>query len=498
VPITLAPRPETIEALATAGGPEGTAVVDRMRGAAAGRRVIARPFVDIDLAALDDAGLLREANFQAEGGADVVREHLGVEPVGRVWLSGPTLGSDAAGIATDLQFERAVVPATAIIPPAAGDAGDEPVAPLTPVRLGADGPMGVVSDPSLTSHLLSQDGVIAAHRFVAELAITWLEEPSVVRGATVRIPPDVPLDPDVVTTALGSLAGNQSVEVVPLEQLFRDVPPADSPVELAPHQVEDELDDIAGSLIVARRRVSGVGSVLDNPATGATLDESLLMSTGTDTPNAARRAYVARVQDAAGSLADLVTLPDEFRITLTTRSSSIPIRLTNLSEQELTVRVVLDGDQLEFPDGDAFTQVLPPGTTQVDVPVRTRTSGAFALRVTVTSPNGALVLDTSTFDVRSTVFSGVGIVLSIGAVLFLAVWWARHWHRSRRAPVHATPGAPDTPAPAPPAPPAPQVAAGADAGRPPPPPATAPTGAASDEESAYRPAHMARQRSRSG
>jgi hypothetical protein len=65
--------------------------------------------------------------------------------------------------------------------------------------------------------------------------------------------------------------------------------------------------------------------------------------------------------------------------------------------------------------------------------VRVRTSGAFSLDVTVTSPDDALVLDTTTFDVRSTAISGVGLVLSVGAGLFLAVWWAGHWRRARRS-----------------------------------------------------------------
>jgi hypothetical protein len=52
--------------------------------------------------------------------------------------------------------------------------------------------------------------------------------------------------------------------------------------------------------------------------------------------------------------------------------------------------------------------------------------------VRVTSPDGALLLDRSTFDVRSTAISGVGLVLSVGAGLFLAVWWARNWRKSRR------------------------------------------------------------------
>jgi hypothetical protein len=91
----------------------------------------------------------------------------------------------------------------------------------------------------------------------------------------------------------------------------------------------------------------------------------------------------------------------------------------------------------------------------------------------VTSPDGSIVLDRSTFDVRSTAISGVGIFLSIGAGLFLAIWWARHWRDTRRsrrlvpAPTDGPPSPTD--------------------GDPVPPPVTT-------AGEPYRPAHMARPR----
>jgi hypothetical protein len=39
----------------------------------------------------------------------------------------------------------------------------------------------------------------------------------------------------------------------------------------------------------------------------------------------------------------------------------------------------------------------------------------------------------SRYTVRSTAVSGVGLALSIGAGVFLTVWWARHWRRTRRS-----------------------------------------------------------------
>ncbi len=488
VPLTLAPRPETVEGLVHGGVP-AAATVDQLREAAAGRPVLARPFVDIDLAALQGAGLISEANQQADGGANVVRSRLGVEPIGGIWLSGPTLGSEAAGIAVDLGIDRAVVPPSAIEDDGNGAGGDDQVdVPVAPVRLGDGGPVTMVSDPALAAHLTSDDPTVATVRFVAELASMWVEAPSVPRAVVVHLPPDADIDPGVVSTALRALTDDRAVgavQAVPIDQIFKDVPPLeDGPttVTAAPHDVTDDLRPIAPAVQSARMRVAGVGALLDDPSLSTSLGQSLLMSTGSDTPDDERLAYVEHADETLGSVSGAVVLPDEFEITLTSRSSSIPVTVTNNLDRPLSVRIELDSDQLEFPDGDVLTPVLTPGTNRLEVAVRTRTSGAFTLDVTVESPDQSIVLDTSTFDVRSTAISGVGIVLSIGACLFLAIWWARHWRSARRS-AHLMPsaGGDDDTA---------HTAVASDA--------TAASAAATEGGTPYQPAHMARQRTRSG
>ncbi len=402
-----------------------------MQVAAAGRPVFARPFVDVDLAALQSAGLVFEANAQADGGAEVIRDRLAVEPTGGMWLPGETFGADAARLAVDLGIGRAVVPPSAIAPE-----DDEPVpVPSGPVQLNDDGPLAMVSDPDLAAHLTSGEGVVAAHRFLAELAITWLEAPADQRGLVVHIPPEADIEPEVVSVALGALASSQTARVVPVDQLFDIPPPADGPTSLplAPHEIETDLRPLAPALQSARTRVAGVGEVLGDPELSSSLEQSLLLGTGRATPEADRRAYVDRARSALDSVQGAVTLQDEFRITLWSRSSTIPVALENSSDRMLTVKVELDSDQLEFPEGTELEQVLNPGTTRLEVPIRTRTSGAFTLEVTVTSTDGSIVLDRSTFDIRSTVISGVGLVLSVGAGLFLVIWWASHWRRTRRS-----------------------------------------------------------------
>ena len=51
----------------------------------------------------------------------------------------------------------------------------------------------------------------------------------------------------------------------------------------------------------------------------------------------------------------------------------------------------------------------------------------------MTSPDAQRSLATTRYTVRSTAVSGAGLVLSLGAGVFLITWWARHWHRTRRS-----------------------------------------------------------------
>jgi Family of unknown function (DUF6049) len=476
VPLTLAPQPETLEGLVDSGGAAAAAVA-ALVDASGDRQVLARPYTDVDLDALLENGLTDEADEQVRAGAAAARSIFGRDPVPGIWLSGRTLGDDAANQAVDLGMDRAVVPPSAVEEQSRREAGAVPDAPVT---LDDGGPRVMVTDPELTAHLRGDDGPLDAQRFLAELTIMWFERPAIPRGVAVRVPGDAAIDPATVADALNGLSDGQVVQAVPLDQVF-DVPPDPSgptTASLERHRVTDDLAEIAGPLRRARRGVSGVAGTVGSGG-GGSLTRSLLLATGTATPDDQRPAYVERVTSALGSVSGAVVLPDQFRITLTSRTSTIPVNITNNSSQPLKVLIEFDSGQLEFLDGAVITRDLPPGATRLDVRVRALTSGAFPMGITVMSPDRSIVLDRTTFDIRSTAVTGVGFVLSIGAGLFLAVWWARHWRSSRRS-RHLVP------------------AGSAPASR----AAVAPAGATPDDgerqggQGDYRPAHLAGGRSR--
>ncbi len=122
----------------------------------------------------------------------------------------------------------------------------------------------------------------------------------------------------------------------------------------------------------------------------------------------------------------------------------MPITIRSTSPTPVTIRVQASSDRLEFPGYEvvpgvgagtiAFRDVVlnEPSTT-VLVPVSARTSGSFRFQVTLATPSDEEVaLSTTSYTVRSTAVSGVGVVLSVASGLVLAGWWLRHLALDRR------------------------------------------------------------------
>lgn len=451
LPITVAPRPETLDALAVPPDPDDPATpqLDELLTSLGGRVPLARPYVDLDLDSLAAADLVTQVPAEAERGAQVIRTRFGVEPVGGTWLAGPTLGEAGLDALRDLRTPYVVLPESAVASVDDVEAGEVPTGP---VSLGEGAPLGFVADDTLAERLTATGGPVDAQRFLAELAIVWMTRPSVPRGVLVRIPESATIDVDTVSTALDGLAVGGAVRVVDTTSLFQDLGPGgsdpgddgsdgsgddgdDTPptAELAASGDHDDLRPLVEPLGEAQARIPALAATLNDTEQVELLQRSLLVALGADTPQGERRAYVDRVNVAAADLAAKVSAPEEFQITLAARDGTIPLVLTNDTGRDVEVAIHLESSQLTFPDGTTRHELLTPGLKRLDLDVRTRTSGAFPLDITVTSADGTIVLDETTFTVRSTAVSGAGVFLSAGAGLFLLIWWARHWRTARRS-----------------------------------------------------------------
>jgi hypothetical protein len=195
------------------------------------------------------------------------------------------------------------------------------------------------------------------------------------------------------------------------------------------------LAALAPEIAAARRRVDSLAGVLgpDNPVVDQ-LQRGVLLSESADVRNARERSSrTSAILAAVDRTVAQIRVPQVQSITLTARRGTIPVTFLNESGYPARLRVNLTSQKLDFPGGRSLVLDLSLLNTTKQFPVVARTSGTFPMNVELTSPDGALVVGRTQLTVRSTAAPGLGLAVSAGAALFLAVWWGRHAHRGRRA-----------------------------------------------------------------
>jgi hypothetical protein len=382
---------------------------------------------------------------QLTQGSDEVAATMNVRPDGRTFVEEGPLDDASAAFLRGAQVDRLVVPESALSP------NPLPVTLAQPFELAVRPGIQIkatAEDPGLTGHFAdARDPVLAAHQLLADLAVIYFDRPGQTRGVVVATPQTWTPNGAFLQTLLDGMANSPLLAGATLDTLFGTVPVATRgrAEGLVRTLLPDAriADDIASlpveSLRVARARLDAFASALspDSPVYGR-LARVLLTSESEELPDGrAKQTELDLFNRLVTDQLALIQLPSARKITLTARTGRLPITILWGGDYPLQVVLRVDSDNLSFPGLGTGTasaaQVLHKGDNPVDFTVRARTAGSFPLHITVLSPDRRLVLSSTTFTVQSTALSGVGLVLSIGAALFLAVWWTRQAVRNRRA-----------------------------------------------------------------
>jgi hypothetical protein len=202
-----------------------------------------------------------------------------------------------------------------------------------------------------------------------------------------------------------------------------------------------------GQLQQALGVVAALGEVYgDSTPLVSGLSEDLVVSLSSVFSGSRRASLIAGALQVAREDLHKVHLPSSVSITLTSGQGRLPVTLVSTAGLPVHVLLVLTSEQLRFVtahvNGGRCSSVnagseecqltLSRPTTPLQIPVVVRTPGAFPLLLEVETPSGE-VLAKSTDTVRSTAIGDVAVVLMVGAVLFLAVWWVRNARHGRRA-----------------------------------------------------------------
>lgn len=421
VPVALFVDPDTL--LRTSETPDGPEVVDTIRELAErdGVELVGAPFTDIDLASLTAAGLGSTITDQARLGADTLDELLGTAGSTVWWQPHPLDGPSVYALRT-VGVEHLVVPPPSVI-------GDAPLAP-TPI-LGADASMTVVATGNDLPFDGAADPVLAARQWSGRLAATATIAGDVGSATAARLDVNT-VDLDALDLALDALdADNELLRTNALSDLFADNEPATTPLALAPPTIVPLDAYVMEREAVLARSASADSMRIDDEAPDTDQAIALARTERRDLTTEERLAGLSDLNQSLDATFASISTAASDRITLGARNATFPLPIRSDADEPLLVRIHLESsDRLSLPRNH-FDTVVEPGRTTVSIPIEARTSGDTPLQVTISTPDDGIVLARSQYTIRSTAVSGVGIVLTVGAAVFLAIWWGRHIWRSR-------------------------------------------------------------------
>jgi hypothetical protein len=406
---------------------------------------VAGTYAPVSLPALLGAGLATEATAQLTRGNDVLASTLNIRTDGRTWVEDGPIDETTTSFLRGAQVDRLVVADASLspnpLPVTLAQPFDLSVRPATHIRT-------VAADPGLAAHFLDADPVLAAHQLLADLTVLYLDRPGLTRGVVVDTPRLWAPDARFLQSFIDGLTTSPLLAAVNLDTLFSNVAPASNRGEplvrtlVTDNQIGLDLAALPiDPLRATRHRLDAFGSALsaDNTLYEG-LDHALLNAQSSDlTDLRQHQVQLDRVNRAITAQLSLIQLPSARTITLTAHTGRLPVTILSGADYPLRVVLRVESDKLSFPGRPGTTGVvtqtldLHRGNNLVDFTVRARTAGSFPLHLTLLSPDQGLTLAARTFTIQSTALAGVGLFLSVGAALFLALWWGRHALRGRRA-----------------------------------------------------------------
>ena len=440
-PLTLAATPFLVQSLAEAG--DASPRPDRRA-----RQTLSRPYVTIDAGSLVSAGRSSVLDTEYATGDNVLANVFEATPDHRTLVLDPSVTPSALNLLAQSGTRSVVLQSSQIRSSLVSD--ESSVLTKSFVIESEDGTLFAAmanDDATSARFLLTTDPILGAHHALAELTMLHQEQPGVDRGVALTIPSSV--EPAALQEFLSGLAattgapsgsvGNVVLQPLTLDDLFTRTGVAGTSQKPTVRSWKSndptDLGSYGSQLEQAQWNLLGLRSMLPNGAEIVDpVEATVLASAEATLTNNDRTVVLDNANKQLLSVTSAISLPSSQKVTLTSRTGNIPLVITNSLAVEALVRITVSSPKLEFPSGTTYEIVLAPSsTTRTDIQVTTRASGAFPLDVAITSSGGGLPVASSRIDVRSTAVSGVGLFLSLGAGLFLLVWWARHIRHSRRA-----------------------------------------------------------------
>lgn len=317
------------------------------------------------------------------------------------------------------------------------------------VRTAAGPTTGLVADAGLQDRfndLVQEDaGRLQLQNFFAETATIRQELPSVAdRVVQVTVPSMWHPSPRTIELLLAGVRNAPwLVTVTPDEAVNLRKPESrtDAFVDVFRPLAADPGDALfdritdTNELIEDFRRMSPPEQLVERLQRNTLVAESRIWWEG---PALAAAAvdYLQRSVQIIGDEIGKVTIAGPDEINLTSQEGEIPLVVSNGTDFPTTVRISLrspERDLILEPQEVPAQRIAPGGSLQFTVEAVARSSGIFQMEVLVDTAQGELEIASKSITVRSTAFNLIALGLTIGALVFLVVFYIMRVLRRRRA-----------------------------------------------------------------
>ena len=425
----------------TAGAAEAAALLARLAKLASqpATELSTMPYGDPSLPALLAAGLGKDIRPLAERGRALVGSALGAEP--RADVAYPPQSMVDQATLTRLALRRV---ATLLLEPGivTTPVTNQAASPI--VRLPAgDGDLPAIAPDEGVSAIAGsvayrQDPRLAAQAALGELAAIWLERPGTPgRGAAVLFSDRSSVSPPFFVAFSSLVRGSPWLNLQSATRLVR-MTTEERIQELAPRPhpllLPAYVNDLRATRLDLKRFRTTIQGGRDLTSR---LQSNLFLAEGgtfVSDPALGRR-FISSVTGVIDGTYRSVRVPPQV-FTLASQRGTLPVTITNGSGYPMRVLVRLIADRrLTFVDGNSRRILLSPKSQTISFAVSSRTTGRFPVKVQVQTSAAVPVPDIAETQivVRSTAYNRVALVLTIGAALFLLVWWGRRFFPRRRS-----------------------------------------------------------------
>lgn len=456
-----------------AGKAAATEWLARLRALAGRMCVVAAPYAQADLDALQRVGDAELSRFTTLGAADLTEQLLGVAPVRGVTLLGDGPLNDTVVDLLDSQGPTVAI-AAADGAAAGSDTGGPTTADLAPQRMSAQvvaAPFdpsvaaalaGAGSDPAPPSYLdsslvtaLDRDSPVA-RRQDAVAAMLWRGlAPETEPRAQILMPPlawgIAPHEAQAFLSALATFIHTGLARPRPLADVIAQIGDPQPPVGPSAAANQDTrgrfddnlLDEIRGQI----GRLWGLTAALTtDQQTGLTglqytapLREDMLRALSQAQPADIRNDLAAQrlgvVGETIGELFGAVTIVNPGgSYTLATERSPLPLALRN--DMAVPIRVRL---QVDAPPGMTVTDIgeqeLPPGYLPLRIPIEVHFTQRVAVDVSLYTPGGLALGEPVRLSVHSNAYGKtLFLITMVAAAVLILLTGRRLWHRFRGQP----------------------------------------------------------------